>query len=158
MTPFPSHFELAAGELRGVKLGCKPNNLPLCEKQEAIRPRNEFGELVRDIARALRISVVIALMALIIGSVRAADLNAPAEKKSTIGSELIRGYNVTLTCEARYWDTFYECIETAIAIENRKNTDTDAVLLGVYGGAIVRLTKYEDKTQPYTPTNRQTVA
>jgi hypothetical protein len=108
---------------------------------------------VRDIARTLLIGVAVAAVALILESVRAADLNAPAEKKSTIGSELIRGYNVTLTCEARYWDTFYECIETAISLENRKNTDTDAFLLGVYGGSIVRLTKYEDNTQPYTPTN-----
>ena len=63
---------------------------------------------------------------LFISPVAAADLNAPAEKKPTIGSELTRGRNVTSGCEARYWDTFYDCVNSALAVENRRDTDTDA--------------------------------
>jgi hypothetical protein len=42
---------------------------------------------------------------------QAADLNAPSEKRPTIGSELVRGYNATINCDARYWDSFSECID-----------------------------------------------
>jgi hypothetical protein len=95
--------------------------------------------------------VVIGLLS--ISPVAAADLNAPAEKRPTIGSELIRGRNVTLGCETRYWDTFHDCMNTALGIENRKNTDTDAFLLGVYGSALVRLTEYEQKAGGWSETN-----
>lgn len=72
-------------------------------------------------------------------------MNAPAEKKPTIGSELIRGRNVTLGCETGYWDTFYDCVNTALGIENWRNADTDAFLLGIYGNALVRLAEYEQR-------------
>jgi hypothetical protein len=73
----------------------------------------------------------------------AANLDAPAVKIPTIGSELTRGYNVTLGCDAQYWDSFYQCINGQLALENRRNTDTNAFLLGVYAGSMIRLSKYE---------------
>jgi hypothetical protein len=84
----------------------------------------------------------------------AADLNAPAEKKPTIGSELERGYNVVHGCNSQHWDTFYKCISIVIEVENRKNTDTDLFLLGVYAGSMVRLTEYEQAMRiPFSETN-----
>jgi hypothetical protein len=68
----------------------------------------------------------------------AADLNAPAEKRPTIASELMRGYN---------------CINIVLGAENRKNTDTDAFLLGIYSSALVRLTRYEDQYGRFTWNN-----
>jgi hypothetical protein len=76
-------------------------------------------------------------------SATAADLGAPADKKPTIGSEIVRGYNVSSGCDAQYWDTFYRCIQLALSMQNRRNSDTDAFLLGAYSESLIRLSGYE---------------
>jgi hypothetical protein len=86
-------------------------------------------------------------------SSNAADLNAPAEKKATVGSDLTRGYNISHKCNAQYWDTFYDCVNTELDFEDRRNTDTDAFLLGVYTGALIRLSRYEERYGRFTWNN-----
>lgn len=91
------------------------------------------------------IGVIVALS----GGAWAADLNAPAVKAPTIGSELTRGSNVAKDCYIRtisdIWPIFARCIDEAEQAENRKNTDTDAFLLGLHTVALVRFAAFDRK-------------
>jgi hypothetical protein len=74
----------------------------------------------------------------------AADLNAPAEKKITVGSELQRGHVAGEICKAKagtYWDVLNDCVNATLVAENRRNTDTDAFQLSFQCTALVSLTK-----------------
>lgn len=64
----------------------------------------------------------------------AVDLNAPAEKKVTVGSEILRGssaiFNATLKIEAANILGRLHAIDAVFDLERQTNTDTEAFLLG----------------------------
>jgi hypothetical protein len=97
------------------------------------------GHMMQTWVKAFLLSVFIG------GTVTAADLNAPAGKSLTIGSELARGHNVTADCisKTQYWDDLTDCVSAAEQVENRNNTDSDAFQLGLYAAALVKLTELE---------------
>jgi len=73
----------------------------------------------------------------VVTPVFAVDLNAPAEKTVTVGSEIARGY----TAVDHSTDRIYDLLDVQFAISNRlatekeRNTDTDAFYLGAYYNA-----------------------
>jgi hypothetical protein len=70
----------------------------------------------------------------VVAPVLAVDLNAPAEKTVTIGSEIARGYTAVLHSTDRIYDPLevQEAVSNRLATERERNTDTDAFYLGAY--------------------------
>ncbi len=66
----------------------------------------------------------------------ATDLNAPATKKVTIGSEIQRGreaiFNQTLKADSTNLLGLADTINKVLDSEKQRNTDTDAFYLGAY--------------------------
>lgn len=66
----------------------------------------------------------------------AADLDAPAEKKITVKSEIQRGYSVISRIDVSNYATdplkYIDAVEKKIDINKQNNTDTDGFYLGLY--------------------------
>lgn len=95
--------------------------------------------------RFVRAIVIVASIAAFFGGPALAevDLDAPAVKKITVQTEIIRGRNVVNDCVARNGTSptsvIYRCLDVAQHSENRNNTDTDAFMLGFYAAAVKEL-------------------
>jgi hypothetical protein len=78
------------------------------------------------------VAVILASTAI---SASAADINAQAERKITVKSELRRGSSAEFNCflsTTIYWIQFSDCISRVIRDETRVNRITNPFLLGLY--------------------------
>src|SRR5947207_15975496 len=84
-----------------------------------------------------QIVAALCLVALVSGSAEAIDLNAPAEKKVTIRSEILRGRDLIDDLPHSVADAYgyHDAINHVLHTEKEKNTDTDAFYLGAYFSA-----------------------
>lgn len=84
-----------------------------------------------------RIIILCLLLIFSLGAVASADLDAPAEKKVTVRSEIERGKSavraIDLKARSRNPSVFFNKVDDVLAKNQQDNTDTDAFLFGVYG-------------------------
>lgn len=85
----------------------------------------------------------ICCLLLIFNKAMALDLDAPAEKKITVKSEIKRGEEACslLGCKSYNYivDEIGDCCNKVIESNKQKNTDTEAFLLGAYFGGWVNM-------------------
>jgi hypothetical protein len=104
-----------------------------------------------------RLVFLVLSLLLLYGAAWAIDLNAPAEKKVTVGSELERGIAAISDVDSKFGGTKHlgrlKAFDAVFDYNKQANTDTQAFILGASLAALINL----DRTlrlAPETPNSR----